>query len=293
VAATERRGRGKAYPAGVVQNEIMWFLLTRYEGAASEPEIREHVLAERSVGDRGTIRNHLEYLKKKGLIGLKKQKKGLENVWFVTDGYSVPVYVFSEFEGVALVQIFRSPFFQLHARRWYLHRFTGTSLDHDQLEAVGELLRIDASDPGGDLFPAVMTLSIDALAISPTHFRDRYGSDTRDVGHSFHVFLMGLGRGAMMGEDLCSNPAERLFAKITTDLLIDFNQYPSTQDDVLEFFRRQDFRYLFGALMHDIARGLISRYLSAVSYRGRAAIDEEVRELFSLEDPAGVDGVPS
>jgi hypothetical protein len=285
----ERRGRGEGCSPGVAQNEIMAFLLCEDAGESSEPEIRDHLKTALNVANKSTIRNHLEYLKTKGRIGLKPQK-GLENVWFINDDPMIPLYVLSTFRGPVLYKIFRAQFFQGRIKRWYLHRYTGVLLDSDEgIDAVLATEGVAPSPTPEDLRQRTMALSLDAIKVSPTHFRDVYSIDNRDEGIVIHTLLLVMGEEARLTGEIGGVSPEGVLAHLIADLLIDFNRYPDAQDDIMTFFRRSDFRLLFHELFDIEARRTITRCLSCLYDPKKPMTDDERVDFFTLDVPEPID----
>ena len=119
---TIRRGRGMKVGNGVVKREIVRFLFSREDGSATESEIRAHLFERFGVQDRATIRNqHLGYLKTTGRLEVAHEP-GKENVWSVVDSPSIADYLFAEFAGDDLAEVYRSPFVRERVVDWFCTR---------------------------------------------------------------------------------------------------------------------------------------------------------------------------
>lgn len=240
---TIRRGRGMKVGNGVVKRECVRFLLSRNDGSATESEIRAHLLERFGVQDRATIRKqHLGYLRTRGWIDVV-QDPGKENVWLVADSPSTAEYIFAEFAGDDLAEVYRLPFVREHVVDWY--RASCGPADPAAEERARHMV-----EPGSweeeYLLREFYRVEDEAIELSPS----LYTGATLGThgGNVAATLLLVSGRPGLRADGGDWNPPAMGLGLLIADLLIDFERYGPLRREIYEFMRRPDLQELMAAL---------------------------------------------
>ena len=283
MADTLRRERGGKVGNGTVKREIVRFLLLSDGGCAPENGIRAHLYDCFQVSDRTTIRNqHLGYLKTKGIIDVKREP-GKENFWFIVNTPSIVDYVFAEFQGNELIEIYRANFFQDNIAHWFIDKRDPVDDSHEDIKIMLWELIAPATWEQHYLTARVFEIQEDVLKVSPSRY---CGSTTKSVeGNVITSLLMFAGRGGTEGEYTTHNTAEIALGTIIADLLVDFDRYVPLQRNILDLMKRNDFLQLFRTLYPGSVIGMVFRALSWMSVGAAWCPYEEREQLFEFELP--------
>ncbi len=290
---TLRRERGEKYPNGIVKREIVRFLLLSDGGCASEDGIRTHLFECFQVSDRSTIRNqHLGYLKTKGIIDVKREP-GKENFWFVVNDPSIVDYIFTEFQGDELVEIYRGNFVQANARNWYA-RLASPSEDGvgpvDMEFAVG--LRHPPTWERYYLARKWLPIEFDAVKVSPSHFY--IGDPASPERIVIGTLLADGGRDVDNGIPMRPNDSPCVgFGYMIADLLVDFRRYESLQGDILAFMKRTDVLQMFVTLFPITVVKMVFRCMSGLHRPPIGATREDMKQLYDFELPDPLTAPPA
>jgi hypothetical protein len=284
----KRRTRGKGYPPGVVQTRIVRYLLLSEDGTRTEPEIREYLSDMHGVRDRKTIINHLALLQSANVI-TKEARPGLENIWSASHDLALTDYVFREYDVNEFIEIYQAPFLKRYVTQHFISRL-GAGVDHfehgaDWSQSEKKVsIPPDQKERGG----YVMALSLFAAPISPTHFRNAFFPDKDSGDFILRNLLYVMGVRGRDGEPECDHPAEGILASTIANLMIDFNRYPTLQEDILRYFKHPCFRRIFSEVYDPYARTDITRCLSIFDSSCDVLNDDARLALFSAiaEDPA-------
>lgn len=243
---THRRGRGEKVGNGVVKREIVRFLFSRKDGRATESEVREHLLERYAVRDRATIRNqHLGYLRKKGRIEVQHDP-GKENVWSVVDDPSIADYIFAEFAGDDLADVYRSPFVRDSVVEWYFERREERrgGIPPETMEEARDIFAHRTWEQEY-LLGEVIRLQEDAVELSPSLFAGATnGFEEASVVASL---LMSAGSHDPTA-DLNWSPQGTSLGFVIAHLLVDFERYGPLRHDIYAFMLRPDLHGVMASL---------------------------------------------
>lgn len=266
-----RRGQGDHLNRNVTKKEILKHLLLSPEGHESEPNIRDLLNDLYQFRDRGTIRDHLDYFEKRGILHLQKQD-GMGNEWFVSDNQILADWVFENFEGDDFQKIYRGPVFRRNLVNWYHEKLRKTGVHGKAVEnaATGiswfDIYLFTRFQPRSwdqqYLSYQVAGLADYAILVSPTLFRS-FGLDVLESpsGNVISDLLIVAGeRGDRC--DFPRDPWRRAMGGIIACMLVDFYKYEALQDDIEHVFFSSIFRQLLFKFFPDPTIKLISRSLS-------------------------------
>ena len=257
---TVRRGRGMKVGNGVVKREIVRFLLSREDGSATESEVRSHLFERFGVQDRATIRNqHLGYLREKGRID-KVRDPGKENVWFVVDGPSIADYLFAEFEGDDLAEVYRLPFVRERVVDWY--RTPRGPADPGEADAAWELVG-PRSWEEAYLMEEVLWLEDEAVELSPSHYTG--ATIGTHAGIVAATLLVSSGRPGLRADGDDANPPAWGLGLVIANLLVDFERYGPLRREIYAFMLRPELYALMASLYPPETIVMIYRCLSSLT----------------------------
>ena len=243
---THRRGRGEKVGNGVVKREIVRFLLSQEDGSATESEVRSHLLERYGVQDRATIRNqHLGYLQTRGRIDVVRDL-GKENVWSVVDSPSMADYVFAEFEGDDLAEVYRLPFVRDHVVGW----FRGRRAERERAippETMEEARDIFAHRTWEQeyLLGEVIRLGEDAVTLSPSLFTGAANGFQEATVVSCLLMFAGTHDPKV---DLNWGPQSMSLGFVIAHILVDFERYGPLRRDIYAFMLRPDLHGVMASL---------------------------------------------
>ena len=277
-----RRGRGEKVGNGVVKREIVRFLFDAEDGAATEGAIREHLYERFGVQDRATIRNqHLGYLKTTGRIGVEREP-GRENVWFLVDDPSLAAFVFDQFAGDELAEVYRTPFFRDHAVGWYSARRTQYEMSPALEECTRDFFSLQTWEESY-LMAYFLELRREAVGLSPSHFTGATSRTPEGTVVATLLLVEGLPHeegGAM------STPAVGL-GLLIADLLVDFERYAPLRREIVEFMRDPGLHRLMASLFPPGTIDLVYRCLSGLMV-GKPEFSEEELVFDLLTEPLAI-----
>ena len=240
----------------------MRFLLSREDGSATESELRSHLLERFGVQDRATIRNqHLGYLRTRGWIDVARDL-GKENVWSVVDSPSIAGYVFAEFAGDDLAEVYRLPFVRGRVVDWYRTPRGPADPAADESGAA----RGGAGELGGGVSPggSFTGSRTRPIGLSPSHYT---GATTRHArGKRRRHAPAGLGtapapRGVRRRLEPCPPWA---WGSLIADLLVDFERYGPLRRDIYAFMLRPDLHGLMASLFPPETVEMVFRCLTVL-----------------------------
>lgn len=278
---TPQRLRGEKLGNGIVKREIVKFLLQSDGGCSSENKIRSHLFDRYHVSDRTTIRNqHLGYLKTKGIIDVKREP-GKDNYWFVVNNPSIADYVFAEFKGNTLIEIYRADFFQNNIHSWHRQKKRVQGWPDDLRTKIDKMVTPKSWEQYY-LGTKMRSLEADAMKVSPAVFLGDFESAE---GNVISCLLMYSGKSGNKGESPFDNIAEIGLGSMIADLLVDFDRYKSLQGDILTFMKRIDFLQLFETLFPEEVIGMVFRAMSILYHRVDGTSFSEFKQSFEFEVP--------
>lgn len=276
---TIRRGRGMKVGNGVVKREIVRFLFSREDGSATESEIRAHLFERFGVQDRATIRNqHLGYLKTTGRLEVAHEP-GKENVWSVVDSPSIADYLFAEFAGDDLAEVYRSPFVRERVVDWFCTRREEMEISPETMACARDL-SADRTWEQFYLWGTSIRLEGDAVELSPSHYTGA-ATGTHE-GRVAAAFLLVSGRPVPheSGDDW--NPPAIVLGFVIADLLVDFERYAPLRREIYAFMLRPELHRLMVSIFPPETIRMIFRCLELL-IGDKPGFSEEERGPIPIE----------
>jgi hypothetical protein len=210
------------------------------------------------------------------------REPGKENVWSLVDDPSVAQYVFDEFEGDELAEVYRSPFFRDHVVGWYRARCARREVSPAAAACAQDLFRPRTWEETV-LMEFFFALRDEAVGLSPSHYTGATGRTPEGTVVSTLLLVEGL----PSEEGGALNAPALGLGLLIADLLVDFERYAPLRREIVAFMRQTDLHQLMASLFLPGTIDLVYRCLSGLIV-GKPEFSEEERVFDLLMEPLAI-----